>query len=205
MRARTTLTVLALCAALAGCASARPARFYTLAPATVPPAPAATEKAPGKTAPLGLGPVEMPAYLDRPEVVTRRGDHQVRMAEFDRWAEPLQGMLAGLLADRLGEVFQGRREVVELPARGGVAPYFGVAVSIDRFDADEAGRVTLNARWRVYQTGDGHTVFTGRQAITEQGAPPPDYPAIVAAMSRAVDDLAKAIAPAVPTPPPSKG
>ena len=39
---------------------------------------------------------------------------------------------------------------------------------------------------------DGHTVFTGRRTITEQGAPPPDYPAVVAAMSRAVDDLAKA-------------
>jgi uncharacterized lipoprotein YmbA len=204
MRARTTLAVLALGAALAGCAAALPTRFYTLAPAAVPKAPAETA-APGKTAPLGLGPVETPAYLDRPEIVTREGNYQVKMAEFDRWAEPLQGMVAGLLADRLGKALQGRREVVELPARGGVQPYFGVAVSIDRFDADETGRVTLDARWRVYQTGDGHTVSTGRQTITEQGAPPPDYQAVVAAMSRAVDVLAKAIAPAVPAPAPGKG
>jgi uncharacterized protein len=198
MRARTTVAVLALGATLAGCAAGRPAHFYTLAPAAVPRASAETAATPGKAAPIGLGPVEMPAYLDRPEIVTREGDYQVKMAEFDRWAEPLQGMVAGLLADRLGKALQGRREVVELPSRGGVQPYFGVAVSIDRFDADETGRVTLDARWRVYQTGDGHTVFTGRKTITEQGAPPPDYPAVVAAVGRAVGDLAGAVAPAVP-------
>jgi uncharacterized lipoprotein YmbA len=198
MRARTTLAVLALGATLAGCAAALPTRFYTLAPAAVPKAPADTAATPGKAAPLGLGPVETPAYLDRPEIVTRRGAYQVTMAEFDRWAEPLQGMLAGLLADRLREALHGRREVVELPSRGGVQPYFGVAVSIDRFDADETGRVTLDARWRVYQTGDGRTVREGRESIIEQGASPPDYPGVVAAMSRAVGDLARAIAPAVP-------
>jgi uncharacterized lipoprotein YmbA len=200
MLLRTTLAVIGLAAALTACAAVRPTRFYTLEPATVPKATAPTPAARAKGLPVGLGPVETPAYLDRPEIVTREGNYQVKMAEFDRWAEPLQGMLTGLLADRLGKALQGRREVVELPARGGVEPYFGVAVSIDRFDADESGRVTLDARWRIYQTGDGHTVFTGRKTITEQGAPPPDYPAVVAAMSRAVDDLAKAIAPAVPAP-----
>jgi uncharacterized lipoprotein YmbA len=73
-----------------------------------------------------------------------------------------------------------------------------VGVEVERFDADEAGRVLLDARWRVYQTANGRTVEAGRETIQEQGAPPPDYPAVVAAMGRAVDKLALAIAPAVP-------
>ena len=88
--------------------------------------------------------------------------------------------------------------MVQLPSRGSVEPYFGVAVTIDRFDADETGRVVLDARWRVYQTDDGRTVRSGRRVAVEQGAPPPDYPAVVAAMGRAVGDLAGAVAPAVP-------
>ena len=67
MRLRTTLAVIGLAAALTACAAVRPTRFYTLEPATVPkataPTPAARAKGPP---PVGLGPVETPAYLDRP-------------------------------------------------------------------------------------------------------------------------------------------
>ena len=43
----------------------------------------------------------------------------------------------------------------------------------------------FDARWRVYR-GDNETlIVSGRSQITEQGAPVPDYNAIVAAMSRA--------------------
>src|SRR3954462_13027890 len=42
MRARTALIVLVLGAALAGCMTTRPSRFYTLTPASVAGAPAGT-------------------------------------------------------------------------------------------------------------------------------------------------------------------
>ena len=191
-RLRATLAVAALAVGLPACAPPHPTRFYTLEPAATA-TPATAVEGP----PVGLGPVDLPAYLDRPEIVTRQGEHQVRMAEFDRWAEPLQGLLAGLLADRLHAALGGR-DVVRLPARGGAEPGYGVAVAVDRLDADETGRVVLDARWRVYRVGDGRTVRSGRRVAVERGAPPPDYPAVVAAVGRAVGDLAGAVAPAVP-------
>ena len=197
-RLRATLAVAALAAGLPACAPPHPTRFYTLEPAAAPGPPAASPAAAAKGPPVGLGPVDLAAYLDRAEIVTRLGEHQVGMAEFDRWAEPLQGMVAGLLADRLREALGGRRDVVQLPARGGAEPEYGVAVAVDRLDADETGRVVLDARWRVYRVGDGRTVRSGRRVAVERGAPPPDYPAVVAAVGRAVGDLAGAVAPAVP-------
>src|SRR3954447_3474590 len=130
MRARTALIVLVLGAELAGCMTTRPSRFYTLTPASVAAAPAETAGKPGRAAPLGLGPLDLPPYLDRPEIVTRQGEYQVKMAEFDGCAEPLQAMLSSVFADRVGKALQGRRDVVEQPAHGGVEPYFGVSVSI---------------------------------------------------------------------------
>ena len=58
--------------------------------------------------------------------------------------------------------------------------------------------MVLDARWRIYQ-GDNETLLaSGRSQVTEQGAPVPDYDAIVAAMSRALgqasDEIARAIA-----------
>ena len=55
-----------------------------------------------------------------------------------------------------------------------------------------------NSSTACYRVGDGRTVRSGRRVAVEQGAPPPDYPAVVAAVGRAVGDLAGAVAPAVP-------
>jgi uncharacterized protein len=193
------LALLPAAAALAACTPPLPTRLYTLVPAEIGagvPAGTAGDAAPSGPV-LGLDPVTLPAYLDRPEIVTRAGTHQVRLGEFDKWVEPLQPMFRRLLEERLREA-AGAREVVGLPPPDGAEPRHAVAVEVERFDADETGRVLLDARWRVYQPATGRTVESGRDAIQVQGAPPPDYPALVAAMGRAVGQLADVIAMAVP-------
>ena len=82
-------------AALPSCAPALPSRLYTLLPAEA----AVEGEAQGPA--LGLDPVTLPAYLDRPEIVTRAGGHQVRLGESDKWVEPLQPMFRRRLEERL--------------------------------------------------------------------------------------------------------
>lgn len=177
---------------LAGCAAALPSRLYTLTPASDA---SAQEAGAGPT--LGLGPVDLPDYLDRPEIVSRTGDFGMRLAELDKWAEPLEPMFLRLLAERLRRE-TGSREVVLLPSRRETEPASAVEVEVDRFDAGEGGEVVLDARWRVRQTEGGRTLKSGRSLVREQGTPAPGYAGIVAAMSRAVDGLAREIAVAVP-------
>ena len=205
MRTRLGLTVLALLLLpLGACTPTPPARLYTLAPAEAAPIEA------GTGAVVGLGPVELPSYLDRPEIVTREGPHEVAIGEFDRWAEPLQPMVVRLLADRLRQA-TGSREVVPLPARWSAEPRHAVAVLVDRFDADETGQVVLDTRWRYYQTSDGRSLRGGHEMIalpTGPASPPGvgyaskeprrDYAALVATMARAVGELARRIAAGLP-------
>jgi uncharacterized lipoprotein YmbA len=183
---------------LAACAAALPNRLYTLTPA----ADTGAQEA-GAGPVLGLGPVSLPDYLDRPEIVTRTGDYGVRLGEFDKWAEPLEPMFLRLLAERLRRE-TGSREVVLLPSRRETEPASAVEVEIDRFDAGEGGEVVLDARWRVRQTEGGRTLRAGRSLVREQGTPVPGYDGIVAAMSRAVDGLAREIGAAVPRSGPSR-
>jgi uncharacterized protein len=80
----------ALLVVLTGCASTPPSRFYTLSamPKVLPvnlPA-----DLPGDFS-LGVGPVNIPQYLDREQIVTRVGENELVLAEFDR----LGGDLAG--------------------------------------------------------------------------------------------------------------
>ena len=180
---------LALAGLLAGCAVTRPTSFYTLSPVTEPEV--AKRSADGLV--IGLGPITLPLYLDRPDIVTREGSNQMRLAEFDKWAEPLEPLLTRIMAEDLYALLDAS-DVIPIPQRGDVPLDRVIEVDIGRFDADAAGQVVLDARWRIFR-GDNETLLaSGRSQVTEQGAPVPDYSAIVAAMSRAVGQASEDIA-----------
>ena len=167
--------------ALAGCAQTAPTNFYTLSSATEPNV--AKRSARGLV--IGLGPISLPQYLDRPDIVTRDGPNQMRLADLNKWAEPLEPLLTRIMSEDLYALLDAE-DVIPIPQRGDVPLDRIVEVDISRFDAGDTGEVVLDARWRIYK-GDNETLLTsGRSRVTEQGAPPPDYDAIVAAMSRAV-------------------
>jgi len=148
-----------------------------------------------------LGPVTLPAYLDRPDIVTRAGANQMRLGDFSQWAEPLEPLLTRIMAEDF-YALTGAKDVIPIPQRGDLPLDRVVEVDFARFDADEAGAVKLDARWRVYR-GDNETlVASGRSQVAEQGAAVPDYDAIVAAMSRAVGQLSAEIATGIAAGPP---
>jgi uncharacterized lipoprotein YmbA len=192
-----SLAAAALLGSLAGCAQTVPTNFYTLSVATEPTV--AKRSAHGLV--IGLGPITLPQYLDRPDIVTRQGANQMRLADLNKWAEPLEPLLTRIMAEDLYALLDAN-DVIPVPQRGDISLDRVVEVDISRFDADESGKVVLDARWRIYR-GDNETLLaSGRSQIEEQGAPVPDYNAIVAAMSRAVGRASEEIAEAIASPPP---
>ena len=128
------------------------------------------------------------------------GPNQMRLADLNKWAEPLEPLLTRIMSEDLYALLDAE-DVIPIPQRGDVALDRIVEVDISRFDAGDTGEVVLDARWRVYK-GDNETLLTsGRSRVTEQGAPPPNYDAIVAAMSRAVGRASEEIAAAIASPP----
>ncbi len=209
MMPATRLPVLAACLILAlaaACTPGQPTRFYTLATTTEPTLVAHS----GQGLVIGLGPVTVPQYLDRPDIVTREGDNQMRLSDLHKWSEPLEPLLTRIMSEDLYALLDAN-DVIPLPQRTDIPLDRVVAIDIGRFDADDSGAVVLDARWRIYR-GDGQTLLaSGRSIVREQGAPIPDYDAIAAAMSRAVgkatEEIAQAIAgggKAAPAPPPSR-
>lgn len=191
-RPRRAALVVVAGVALSACVAAQPTSFYTL-----------SAESAGKAAPrsergliIGLGPVTLPAYLDRPDIVTREGPNQMRLAEFHRWAEPLGPLLERIMAQDLYALLEAK-DVIPVPQRRDVELDRVIEIDVTRLDADQTGAVVFDARWWVYE-GDGSTLMaSGRSLINEQGAPPPDYAAIAAAMSRAVAAASKDIATAI--------
>ena len=180
---------------MAGCGgSSKNSRFYMLTPM---PATAAEQagRGFGKDVNLAVGPVRLPAYLDRPQIVTRVGDNQLLLGEYDRWAEPLGHNITRVLAENLSTLLNTARVVTVLNRSAGNADY-QVILDLSRYDRSAGGAVTLSAHWAIKVKNVEEPVVVQKSNFTEsvegQG-----YAAQVAAMNRALSNLSTDIAAAL--------
>lgn len=192
-RAIASACVLLALVILAGCAASEPSRFYTLAP-QAPSATAATTAGISSEVRrnVALSPVQVPRYLDRPQLVTRSDANTLEFAEFDKWSEPLADMIGRALAEDLSHRLPNGR-VFLLPIRQAVPIERIVDVQVMRFEADAAGLVTLHARWQVF-TEAGRKLVKAEETLVREPAAGAGKAAQVAAMSRALSRLAADIA-----------
>lgn len=193
LRHSTIAILILLMGAAAGCSRTAPARFYLLSdlPAAgidVPSIPA------GSCFTLGIGPIEIPDYLDRPQLVTQVSPNEMQLGDFDQWAEPLGKMVMRTLADNLAALLCVEN-VVFYPAESAEVDH-QIIVTVTRFHALQDGTVTLSAQWQVTEGGRGNVVARKRATIRES-AGDQGYAALVAAQSRALAQLSREIAEAV--------
>jgi uncharacterized protein len=132
-----------------------------------------------------VGPLQLPGYLDRPHLMTRLPDGQLGMSELDRWAEPLDAVLARTLAENLARL-SGSQRVLTYPA-GRVAIDRAVTGRVIRFDTDAGGEALLRIQWSV-RDGRGQMLSPVRIGEYRARAASDSAAARVAALS---DVLAK--------------
>ena len=177
--------------AVAGCTllSPRhdPSRFYTLSARVPAAAPA------GRAEPLSVvvGPVTLPAYLDRNEVAVRVSPTELTYALAERWAEPLVQNVTRVLVEDLGNALTSDR-VASVTTTPSVTPDFWVEVVFVRFEPDAAGNAQLTARWAVRDTA--RKILHIRQSQHAGRAAAPTTEGGVDAMSAALGDLATEMA-----------
>ena len=181
---------------LAACLEPRTVRmrFYTL---PSPPA-AGTEGRPLPS--LGLGPVTLPAYLDRAELATRLSREQVTYSTEDRWASSLAGQVWRALADDLRDRVPAG-QVVAWPWPREQAPPLAVAVELQSFEAGPDGVAVLEGRWTVSPGAGGAPLASGSVRVREEPATR-DAQGSVGAMGRALGALSRDVAAAVAALPP---
>jgi uncharacterized protein len=196
MHARARLLLAAILALalswLAGCfgGTSAPTRFYTLAP-TARVLPDETGDSSRREIALEVGPVTMPGYLDRPQIVTRRGRDEVELAEFDLWSEPLKESVPRTLGENLGILLQTER-ITLFPRRGTRVAQYRLVVDVTRFEGSMGGDLVLDARWRIEESrGKGLVV---RRSTLHEATGAPGYAALVGAMSRALGRLSQDVA-----------
>jgi len=191
MRA-SLLLALALAGLLAACAGTPPVRYYTLGP--VADAPAAIRPATVATS-LVVGPVGVPAAIDRLNLVRLLDGARAEVADGHRWAAPLKTEIARRVAGELARR-SGHLRAVAWPQASIAEPALTLPIDVQRLDVQGFERVTLEAAWTLCEAG--RELASGRFAATESVAEP-SWEAVAAAHGRLVDALARDVAMALKT------
>ena len=169
-------------------------KFYLLTP-TADTATTSTGTAPTQSASdsftLGLGPIKLPPYLDRPEIVTRAAPNRLELSKEDRWGESLQHGFTRAMERDLAA--QTNAAVIVFPWYNTVHVDMQVQIDVYRFETDAQGTATLSAKWTILDSTGKNILYTVEAHLT-QPSKPGDNTEAAAALSRDIGDLSGQIA-----------
>jgi uncharacterized lipoprotein YmbA len=144
---------------------------------------------------IGIGPVEMPKYLDRPQIVTRTQLNELMVDEFHRWAgQSPQAGFTRVLAENLGVLLRTNR-ISFHPWQRATPIDVQVSIVVLRFDTDSDGKVALRALWKLLRD-DGRELLSmhGGEDFTDSADKLGDHSSMVTAESRVIEQLSRSIA-----------
>jgi uncharacterized lipoprotein YmbA len=166
-------------------------RFYLLSPIE-DAAPAGA--APGDAL-VVVGPLQLPGYLDRPELVVRQPDGRFSLRELDRWGEPLDQLLTNTVTANLVRL-TGSPRVAAFPLHGRASADLRVVGRVLRFDADASGLALLEVQWSILDE-NGEPRMPVRIDAYRAQAPGTDTAALVAALSDVLAQFSRQLADAL--------
>jgi uncharacterized lipoprotein YmbA len=179
--------LLVLAALPAGCASPTPV-LYTLDTVAGPV--------------VGRGPrivvlqdVGLAPYLDRQQIVRSSSNFHIDVESNNWWGESFTAMIGRVLAAEIDQRLPGTNVFGESGAVN-VTPNATVAVNITRFDVDDTGAVVLAAQLGVTFASRRHPDVSSGLRFSVPAASP-DVTGQVMAMSKALGELADAVAAAL--------
>lgn len=168
---------------LSGCAGAGKSYYMLSASGPVPS---------GGGIGIGIGPVSIAEYIDRPNLVLKQGPNQLAVAEDHRWAGDLSASIARVTATNVGRRL-GTGNVRTYPWQRDDEVRYQITLDVRQLHAGEDGHAVIEAGWRAYslpeRTLKASRTFTDREPLASDG-----YDEMVAAESRLLDRLAASIA-----------
>lgn len=196
------LIVVLLACWLVSCGSSPPVRYYSLEPTQAP----VSDQEDGAIV-VGLGPLRVPEYLRRTQMVTRDSGTQVEVNDYVRWAEPVDKAIHRVVAADVDRRLDGV-VVMAFPYFEAVPIDYVVLGSVEQFEADSAGTVELQVQWAVLDK-EKSTLLPPRRThyetrVVSAGDPGAIARAMTEALNRFSEDLASQLRKALQGAPPAE-
>ncbi|MEQ8652043.1 MAG: PqiC family protein [Kiloniellales bacterium] len=174
---------------LAACGSTPPTQVFGLNDA----AQRSETPAPGGAPLIYVDTAVIADYLDRTQMVTRKGTYRISLHEFAIWSEPLGDLITASLVDDLAQRF-GDDQVMATPIPSYQDPDWRVELDVLRFDVDEAGDAVIDVRWTLLQGRREDLAASSREVIVTKAATPLEPASRVDALREGLSLLSERIA-----------
>jgi uncharacterized lipoprotein YmbA len=138
---------------------------------------------------IGLGPIRLPEYLDRFQMVVAVSENKYKLIDGHRWAEKLdQNISLALFKTLPAQLGTDRMIRYPWPQRPGVD--FQIKIDILELNIDEKGQSQLTAQWSIKSKDE--TILNKRSSFTAQ-ASTTDIDKMVQAQSECLTKLGREI------------
>lgn len=177
-----------LCIMLAGCGKASPpASYYILTSSSQ----RTSDIQPIADISVGIGPVSIPGYLDRSQIVTTTGQNSIAIHEYERWGNSFKTQVEETLAENISILLQ-TPQVTVFPWERAMRPKYQIFLTIRKFEGKTTSHVTLDAIWQITNVSTDKSLLTRRfmQSFPVAGN---SMSAYVQTQSNALDALSKEI------------
>ncbi len=182
-----TLAVMVCALLLVACGSSPNVEYYRLTPT-----PASAAAAPLDIG-LAIGPVQFPRTLARNQIVTRSGDNEVNVNQYQVWSGSLEYAFLRVLGDNVASELQSDRIAV-YPAEAAFGVDYRITLEVLQFDGVPGDSVTLRARWAIAPPAGEAAAVGSFEAVQVIVGGDPGYDALVAAHSALIAKLSTEIA-----------
>lgn len=179
------LAIVTLVWLVAGCAlqgTTPPSTFYMLRTTS-------TEKSTSglEALAIGIGPVSVAEYLDRPQIVTRTGGVEVIVDQYHRWAGPVREAIVQIVVGEIA-IQTGSQKVFSFPWPPATRLDYQLKANVGRFDATETGLARMEVHWGLYV--ENQDMFA-RRSVYEAQAVGEGYAARVTALNDVLRQFAR--------------
>ena len=97
---------------------------------------------------MGVGPITIPGYIDRPQIVTKTETAELHLSEFDRWAEPMASMFTRTLAHNI-KMLTGSHQIHSHPWPPHSEFEYQITANVMNFENNEKGDALLIVHWKL--------------------------------------------------------
>ena len=171
-----------------GCGSSKPSRYYLLTSQKDTSVSANVNR----NLKIGVGPIQFPEYLRRPQLVSFAGTQRLNLAEYDRWAEPLDQNFSRILAENL--TFLIPTDLVFIyPFIGNDPPDYHLIIDVRQFEMNVQSQVILIVQWQIFPGAVDQPTLTKRSEYQES-VNSENYESVIAGMSKLTVSLSREIA-----------
>ncbi len=140
---------------------------------------------------VGIGPIKIPEYLNRPQIATVNMNRMLTFAQFDRWAEPLDLSMLRVLSENLASSMAGA-DIEMYPWNILIPVRLQVVLDVMQIDIELEKDLIFVVRWSVLDLKNKSLVFS-RRTVLKEPVKPSNYSGVASALSSVLRRLGNEI------------